>query len=210
MHHTTSHMILHVFARSVLVGCVLLLAGVRTQASEYKSICYDEGNYQVFARDRYAAAGMDIFFRAKKHDENMDNCDWSARKGDIWISENRGKYSEDANYVVGVRGTYVLIDSGTAPHPGRSFIAYDMKSRKRVLEKQVSEEAGIGDSAVTLWIPTGASNIGACSNRKEIEAQIPRNESASGETIRQTRKHLFETKTGVLQSTQDTKCFLEW
>ncbi len=210
MHRSRSYPILHIFARSVLVGSALLLAGVRTQAAEYKSICYDEGDYQVFAKDRYANVGMDIFFRAKKHVEDTDNCAWAARKGDVWISENRGKYSEDANYVVGVRGTYVLIDSGTAPHPERNFIVYDMKSRKRVLDKQVSEEAVIGDSVVTLWVPAGSSNIGTCSNRKDLEAQTPQNEGATGATIRQTRKHLFDAKTGALQSTQDTKCFFEW
>lgn len=210
MRHSAPRTILRIVARSGLITGMLLIATVHSDADEYKSVCYDKDKYQIFARDRYANVGMDIFFRIKKNNIDTDNCNWDRRKGDVWISENKGKYSEDAKYVIGVRNDFVLMDSGTAADPERIFAVYDMKNRKQVLEKNVSEQVVIGDGSVTLWIPTGSSNANNCSNRKELEGEVRQSEHASGATFRQTRKHLFDLKTGTLRSTQETKCYIVW
>jgi hypothetical protein len=210
MRHPVPRSNLSIVARSGLIVGMLLVAMTHSDAGEYKSVCYDEDKYQVFARDRYANVGMDIFFRVKRHNVDADNCDWGKRKDDIWISDNKGKYSEDANYVVGVRNNFVLMDSGTAADPDRNFVVYDMKSRRRVLDKNVSEQVVIGDASVTLWIPTGSENSGTCSNRKELEGEVRQSERASDAKFRQTREHLFDLKTGTLRSMQGMKCFVVW
>ncbi|MGE8131219.1 hypothetical protein ACQKQD_30000 [Methylobacterium sp. NPDC080182] len=208
MRHPVPRTIFRIVAKSSLITGMLLIATAHSGAGEYKSVCYDEDKYQVFARDRYANVGMDIFFRVKRNNIDTDNCDWDRRKGDVWISENKGKYSEDAMYVIGVRNDFVLMDLGTAADPERNFAVYDMKSRKQVLDKNVSEQVVIADGSVTLWIQAGSSNADNCPNRKELEGEVRQSENASGATFRLTRKHLFDLKTGTLRSTQETKCYI--
>ncbi len=100
---------------------MLLIATVHSDADEYKSVCYDKDKYQIFCERSLCQRRHGHLLRTKKNNIDTDNCNWDRRKGDVWISENKGKYSEDAKYVIGVRNDFVLMDSGTGGRSGANF-----------------------------------------------------------------------------------------
>ena len=192
-----------------LAAGLMILPTAGSAAGEYKATCYDGEAFQVVARDRYGVVGMDIAYRPRKPGTDRGGCDWSIGRHDVWVSENRGDRSEDANYVVGVKEPFILMDVGTAPAPDRGFVIYDMRSRKIVLTAGVSEDVAIEADRAVLWIRSGKPPARTCSNQKEIDREIGAPRAGSAPAIGVAVKHTFDFRRGSLVKTEEAKCYVE-
>jgi hypothetical protein len=87
------------------------------------SECHQYARYTVVARERNEEVGSDVFVRSSPH----ASCAADSLPGD-YVFRN-----EWAEYFAGLRGDYLILDSGTGPDL-RGLIVIDLASRRRVFE----------------------------------------------------------------------------
>ena len=125
----------------------------QSEAGVANVVCNDRPNYYVVSRSRDNFVGNDILVKYKSNETEKLLCVYVPEAGDFEIK------SGEPDYFLDIVGTFLILDSGTAPFP-RGLIIYDLNRREKIYTDKYSQPLSVEDSAVTYWNPvdTKATN----------------------------------------------------
>ncbi|MEW6255666.1 MAG: hypothetical protein AB1592_06895 [Pseudomonadota bacterium] len=114
-------------------------------------------------REKTNAVGSDILVQALNG--KARKCAFDRKEGDYKIGG-----ADDADYVLGLSGTVLVLDQGTGPD--RTLALYDLQARKVILNQDYddSEPVKVEPGQVTFRAVTGPANASNCPEFKSFEA----------------------------------------
>jgi len=131
--------------------------------SAYETKCHDGAEYFTVTRGR-ADVGEDILVKEKLPGVTYP-CRYTVSEGDIQLTNG------NATYYFDIEGHFLVLDSGTAPHP-RGLAIYDLDKRKEVYTDKYNTPIEVANGTVTYWQPI-ATKVDAknCPKLSEYTAQ---------------------------------------
>jgi hypothetical protein len=112
----------------------------------YSEKCLVNGDYLVQAKDTLDLASTTILVKYRKSPGEKLACEYSVGPNDYVIQD-------DAIYLMGLVGRYVVLDRGTGPS-GRDLILYDALYRRRAYVDGYSRPISISEEGIIYWQPT--------------------------------------------------------
>ncbi|MGU3492849.1 hypothetical protein ACLBXM_02300 [Xanthobacteraceae bacterium A53D] len=140
----------------MVLGLGMAMIGVLpAHATETKAECKANGDYLIIYRDSTLGPGQDIL--ARKGAPLPSTCAWDKAPGDVVVSTHN-----EADYVLGLAGRFVVMDRGTGPN--RTLVIWDLAARKQVLSAGYDDEAPVKveERGVTFAEITGAATAKTC------------------------------------------------
>lgn len=161
-------------AKSRIWALVLPLIACTAPASAAEPVrCLQGEGFQVVYRERADSVGTDIVVR-KVTGSGKPACSLKKQPGDAAIGG-----ADDANYVKGLSGRFLVLDQGTGPD--RTLSIVDLATRKSVVTTEYDDNAAldIKPGSVSFWAVTGAGTAANCPAFKEytsngLEAALTR------------------------------------
>ena len=133
----------------------LLLASLPFFASAASPVvCHDNGRYRVVARPT-DAVGTDFLVQRRGRQSERQACNYTPRPGDLEIR------NESAEYFLALRGSRLVLDSGTAPEP-RGLVIWDLDKRAKVYSGTYSSPYRIDRTGMNFWMPSGEATQDNC------------------------------------------------
>jgi hypothetical protein len=165
-----------------------------TSAAEPVQCLQGEG-FQVAYRERADSVGTDIVVRSVTG-TGKPACTLKKQPGDASIGGR-----DDANYVKGLSGRFLVLDQGTGPDRTLSII--DLATRKPVVSVGYddNEPVEIKPGSVSFWAVTGKGTAANCPAFKEYSAN-----GLEAALIRQTVVSLPEARS---QASGPSKCIAQ-
>ena len=142
----------------------LLLAALPILASAAGAVvCHDGGRYRVVARPT-DGVGTDFLVQRRGPGDDRRACSYMPRTGDLEI------LNENAEYFLVLRGSKLLLDSGTAPEP-RGLIIWDLDKRAKVYAGTYSSPYRVDRTGISFWMPSGEVTETQCPQAARWRAQ---------------------------------------
>ena len=138
--------------RAVFQASCLLLASLPVFAGTV--VCHDAGRYRVVARPT-DSVGTDFLVQSRGPGDDRRACNYMPRPGDLEIR------NESAEYFLALRGSKLLLDSGTAPEP-RGLIIWDLDKRAKVYAGTYSSPYRVDRTGISFWMPSGEATESQC------------------------------------------------
>lgn len=133
----------------------LLLASLPFFASAAGHVvCHDNARYRVVARPT-DAVGTDFLVQHGGRESERQACNYTPRPGDLEIR------NEGAEYFLALRGSKLVLDSGTAPEP-RGLVIWDLDKRAKVYTGTYSSPYRIDRTGMNFWMPSGEATQDNC------------------------------------------------
>ncbi len=136
---------------SLVFGLSVFAPETRAQSSPFDSTalirtaaaaCYRSPLYTVVERERPGAVGSDHFIGAASR-----SCQPDSLPGDLVLR------NEWAEYFAGLRGHFLVLDSGTGPD-ARGVIVLDLRTRRRTYSGLYADfEPSVRGDTLALWQP---------------------------------------------------------
>lgn len=141
--------------RSLHLAAVLLLAAFPlAAAAATKTVCHDAGRYRVIGKPT-ESVGTDFVVKITGRGRSIPACRYVVRPGEFEIR------NEKAEYFLGLQGSLLILDSGTAPEP-RGLIVWDLEKRQKVFTGSYSPPYSIDSSRMRFWVQTGEATDANC------------------------------------------------
>jgi hypothetical protein len=115
------------------------------ESKVYTQMCLVNGDYLVQAQDTLEL-GTTILVKYKKSPGEKLPCEYTVGPNDYVIQD-------EAVYLMGLVGRYVVVDRGTGPS-GRDLILYDALYRRRAYIDGYSRPISISEEGIEYWQPT--------------------------------------------------------
>lgn len=125
--------------------------------------CHDEGRFRVIAKPT-ESVGTDFLVKQLGRGRSIPPCKYLVREGDFEIR------NENAEYFLGMAGSFLVLDSGTAPEP-RGLVIWDLQKRQKVFTGSYSKPVSIDESGITFWQPGGEATDANCPQAAGWRAQ---------------------------------------
>lgn len=108
--------------------------------------CEDSPSYFVVAKNNEGEPGQSILLKRKAAATQAFPCEYAKAPGDLEMSIS------GPIYFLGITGNFLLLDSGTAPHP-RGLTVYDITKEQDVYTDQYNVPTDIEGDTFTYWQP---------------------------------------------------------
>jgi hypothetical protein len=112
----------------------------------YTERCLVNGDYLVQAKNTLNLASTTILVKYKKSPGEKLLCEYRVGPNDYVIQD-------EAIYLMGLVGRYVVVDRGTGPS-GRDLILYDALYRRRAYIDGYSRPISVSEEGIIYWQPT--------------------------------------------------------
>jgi len=117
---------------------------INSKYNDFK--CCQSPDYFVIEASLIDSVGSDILVKYKKDYSDEIECKYIVGPTDFEIR------NEWAEYFMGIRNNFLMLDSGTGPGP-RGLIIYDLSKRKKLYETSCSCPVEyISDSKLSFWL----------------------------------------------------------
>lgn len=146
-----------------LLPCLVLALFPLLASAADRPVCHDERRFRVIAKPT-ASVGTDFLVKQLGRGRSIPPCKYLVREGDLEIR------NENAEYFLGMTGSFLVLDSGTAPEP-RGIIIWDLQKRQKMYTGTYAKPVSIDDRGITFWQQRGEATDANCPQAAGWRAQ---------------------------------------
>ena len=170
----------------ILAAC----AALATTPAMAQTMCEQNDQFLVISQERSDAVGSDFIIREPA--QGKIACRYQPVDGDRLLE------SEDALYLAGLAGAYLVLTRSTGPDG--DLVIYDLRAElaSPVVDVPADEEVVIEDGNVTFWERTQVGTAGNCPQFAEHAGY------GFGSVIAEERR--FDQSTGETIATGESRC----